>query len=257
MSFISKFKEIKKKYQITVQLFLTEKCNFNCSFCFRNSYNIKVKDMSLEIAKEIILRYAGTNVKISFTGGEPVLNPHLEDMLKFCAIVGIDSELYTNGKQNFNQYSTHVRLGYDGFFKGCKPMMTKKFSGRYELGVMVSRDNVSDLLECINATKNDPGFLGIIQIVDIVGMDKLPLGGVENYKRAISEISEYIAENCPWVDRVEISVGKLGIQTDALQCRYKRYQGDNNLVEVCPYGRDPRKCDGCLLQSQVFIRTCL
>lgn len=70
-----------------IQVEPTTKCNLNCKICMRsNEVNC---DMSLELFKSIIdqLKYPGLLTRsINLTGlGEPLLNPHLVDMVKYAS----------------------------------------------------------------------------------------------------------------------------------------------------------------------------
>lgn len=247
------FKEVRKNYQKTVQLFLTQRCNLNCEFCFRREKEFVIPDMSLKVAKKIILKYKGTNTKISFTGGEPTLHPDFKKMLKYCDEVGIHSEIYTNGRTHFNNYTAKVKLRYDGFDSGAKLMNLNKYLGEYELGVLVNGSNTQQLLKCIAATKKDPRFNGVIQVTEVVGDDHLPVCGTKIYAKEAEFIANYAAENCDWITQIEISVGCLGIDTGAPKCRFERYFGEKS-AGTCPHDKVSSECPGCLFQKQIWIR---
>lgn len=244
------FREVKKNYQRTVQLFLTQRCDLNCGFCFRKG--VEIDDMPLEVAKEIISRYPGANAKISFTGGEPTLNQGLEDMLEHCSALSVDSEIYTNGMHDFNSFSTQVRLRYDGLDRGHKRMEIKRYRGRYELGLLVNGNNTEQLLRCLHATEGDPQFEGVIQVTEIA-KNKRPVCGVEVYAREAEFIANYASENCAWINQIEISVGHLGIDTGVPKCRFERYI-EGKVAGICPHNRVASECSGCLFQKQVYVR---
>jgi len=247
------FKEIKKDYQKTVQLFLTQKCNFSCDFCFRKEKGFSIGDMTLGAAKKIMDKFRSTNAKISFTGGEPTLNPAFEAMLKYCSKIGLDSEVYTNGSCHFNNYHTTVKLRYDGFDKGTKPMNSNKYRGKYDLGLLIDGTNTQQLLKCILATKNNALFEGVVQVTEVVGEKGLPKCGAKTYAQEAEFIANYIAENCDWVNKIEISVGCLSIDTGAPKCRFERYFEDK-MTGTCPHNKIASECSGCLFQKQVYIR---
>lgn len=250
---LTNFEETSKHYQKTVQLFLTEKCNLNCRFCFRKNKGFSIEDMPLETAKNIISKYKDTDTKISFTGGEPTLNPYLEQMLQYCSEINIDSEIYTNGTRHFNNYSTQVKLRYDGFDKGHKPMNSKEYRGKYELGLLINGTNTPQLLKCIESTKDDGCFSGIIQITEVVGNNHLPVCGIEAYVKEAESIFNHTAENCDWIKQIEISVGAIGIDTGAPKCRFERYFGDKK-AGTCPHNKVSSECSGCYFQKKVYKR---
>ena len=62
-----------------LRLLVTNKCNFNCTYCYANggSYNMRLKSMSIQMAKDILDYYYDKYSKvsqISFFGGEPLVN---------------------------------------------------------------------------------------------------------------------------------------------------------------------------------------
>lgn len=248
---IKGFKKIERILQRTVQLFITQKCNLDCGFCFRREKGFKIPDMKLEDAKKIIAKYAGKNAKISFTGGEPTLHPNLEEMLRFCSDIGIDSEIYTNGIRHFNNFDTKVRLRYDGFDDGLKCMKVKRYKGSYELGLLVSGSNTEQLLKCLETTENDANFSGIIQITEVVGKDRLPICGIEAYVKETECIAGNAAENHDKIRRIEISVGYLRKNTSF--CRFKRYFG-NKIAGICPHNINPSECTSCHFQKEIYVR---
>ena len=250
---LTSFEEVSKHYQKTVQLFVTEKCNLHCGFCFRKNKGYSIEDMPLETAKKIISKYSGTDAKISFTGGEPTLNPDLEQMLQYCSELKIDSEIYTNGTSHFNNYSTQVKLRYDGFDKGHKPMDSKAYHGKYELGLLVNGTNTPQLLKCIQSTKEDGNFSGIIQITEVVGSSHLPVCGIEAYVKDAESIFNHTSEKYDWIKQIEISVGAIGLDTGAQKCRFERYFG-NKLAGTCPHNKTASECKGCYFQKKVYKR---
>lgn len=80
---------------------LTEKCNFRCIYCMPEGTEISrctdfLKEEEykqiIEIARELGIK------KIRFSGGEPLLSPYLENLIKFSKNLGIeDIAVTTNG----------------------------------------------------------------------------------------------------------------------------------------------------------------
>lgn len=249
----NQFEKTKRISQKTIQLFLTEKCDLNCGFCFRRNKGFQIPDMSLNFAKKIIQQHLSPDAKISFTGGEPSLNPNLEELLKFCQEIGMDAEIYTNGLHHFNNFSTKVKLRYDGFNEGFKPMINKLYHGPYELGLLINGKNTLELIKCVLATKEDPNFQKVIQITEVVGDMGLPCCGIETYAKETKTIAEYVSKNCPWVSTIEVSVGCLGVDTGVIKCRFKRYF-ENEFAGTCPHNKKASDCTNCLFQKEIFIR---
>lgn len=69
----------------TVNYHLQKTCNYNCSFCFAHFNEVTHqldKNEGLKLIK--MLKEEGNVKKINFAGGEPLLNEHLGDYIKYC-----------------------------------------------------------------------------------------------------------------------------------------------------------------------------
>lgn len=83
----------------SVRLEITSKCNLNCKYCHNLDFANKNDDMSTEEIKKLIysLKDLGVN-KILLTGGEPLLNPDIIEIVQLLTDLNIKSDLVTNGK---------------------------------------------------------------------------------------------------------------------------------------------------------------
>ena len=87
------------KERFLLVLWLTGRCNLNCSYCYA-SKNPAKKDMDFSTAKQAIDRLRNHPLKIQFAGGEPLLNFSLaEQVCRYVQEEGIDAQfsLQTNG----------------------------------------------------------------------------------------------------------------------------------------------------------------
>ncbi len=82
-------------------LHLTNRCNYHCTYCF-GKFN--GDSLSMNHAKLIISNIADyfksekiTTGAINFAGGEPLLYPHLDELIDYTADLGIKVSLVTNG----------------------------------------------------------------------------------------------------------------------------------------------------------------
>lgn len=58
---------------------ITSKCNDNCGFCYRE---LNCEELTFQKQQMIIDKVAKAGVrKITFAGGEPLLVPHIHDLL--------------------------------------------------------------------------------------------------------------------------------------------------------------------------------
>lgn len=83
----------------TVNWHLTESCNYRCNFCFahfRDSKTVQMRE-GLRILEEIAR--AGATC-VNFAGGEPLLNPHLDDYVHHTvSSLGMKATIITNGSK--------------------------------------------------------------------------------------------------------------------------------------------------------------
>lgn len=91
---------IESSVPIHIDLEITTKCNLRCSFCPRTQMNLKSEDMPLEMVKKIIDEFSlkgGCAIKFVYLG-EPLLYPHLGEIIKYAKDSGIiDTIISTNG----------------------------------------------------------------------------------------------------------------------------------------------------------------
>lgn len=87
-----------KKYS-SVRLEITSDCNLNCEYCHNQEFNNKRDDMDvseiLQLIKELKQKF---NIhKILITGGEPLTNPHVFNIIGYITDLGIKADMVTNG----------------------------------------------------------------------------------------------------------------------------------------------------------------
>ncbi|MBT4722488.1 radical SAM protein [Candidatus Falkowbacteria bacterium] len=83
-------------YFKTILLFITNRCNLNCSFCFDNANVHGLEEMSFDYIKKIVDNNPQVN-KYDIMGGEPLLHNDLDKILRYLAKKGKKIGLYTNG----------------------------------------------------------------------------------------------------------------------------------------------------------------
>lgn len=78
----------------------TNGCNLSCRTCVRNSWREPVGSMSMEIYRRLVdgLRSVPSLRAVSFWGfGEPLLHPHIVEMVALAKELGARTQLITNG----------------------------------------------------------------------------------------------------------------------------------------------------------------
>lgn len=81
----------------TVQIGITDRCNFNCTMCQRKDLGVEPKDMSLDLFNRVLERLAGPRFLILTGWGEPLLHPDLLMMIEQAVKKGLKVRLTSNG----------------------------------------------------------------------------------------------------------------------------------------------------------------
>lgn len=83
---------------LSAEIEFSRRCNFNCVYCYvKNGQNFNDELTAAEI-RDLVLQVKDLGAKkIIILGGEPMVYPHLFDMLSFIKSQGLYIELFTNG----------------------------------------------------------------------------------------------------------------------------------------------------------------
>ena len=81
---------------------LTNICNLHCSYCLRDEealYNTRANFLPVALLEKIVnrAREVMNITHVGFTGGEPTLHPHFEQIVNMCANRGVSVSFVTNG----------------------------------------------------------------------------------------------------------------------------------------------------------------
>ncbi|MCF6150336.1 MAG: radical SAM protein [Candidatus Kuenenia sp.] len=80
-----------------IQIEITNRCNYSCGMCPRETFNLPDKDISFDLFKNIIDRI-DSHYNVTLTGwGEPLLHPQLLEMIAYAKNKGHKVGLTTNG----------------------------------------------------------------------------------------------------------------------------------------------------------------
>lgn len=75
---------------------ITERCNYGCRFCFAQHMGGEIRDKKRQYAILKTLADKGIE-KITFVGGEPLLHPDIDRLLRMSRDMGFTVSLQTNG----------------------------------------------------------------------------------------------------------------------------------------------------------------
>ena len=84
-------------YPSQAQIEITNRCNLTCKMCPRDYFNLLKEDMPLETFKKIVDRIENITL-LTLTGwGEPLVHPHIFEMITYCKERSHKVKLTTNG----------------------------------------------------------------------------------------------------------------------------------------------------------------
>lgn len=98
------------------ELILTDRCNFSCIYC-RGLREDCRGDMPIDRVLWVIDKWADDGLKnIRFSGGEPMMYPFLEDVIRHAVARGIERvAISTNGSFPLSRYERLVEYGVNDF----------------------------------------------------------------------------------------------------------------------------------------------
>lgn len=82
----------------TVSFHIVKPCNASCKFCYATFNDMNVKMMSEADACNIIIKLKKAGVqKITFAGGEPMMYPYLDNVIRFTKHLELTTSIISNG----------------------------------------------------------------------------------------------------------------------------------------------------------------
>jgi len=190
-----KWEEVTKEYERTFLLFITDKCNLNCSYCF-NKPNLHTNDfMTMEYIMKIIFSNPKI-IKIDLMGGEPLLHPDINKVISFLESEQKQIGLYTNGYfldklSKKIKLNLKINISFQSIYsndKSLKPLSDIKdkineYSELYpfKLVFLLNPQNKDTLYEVVKYIE-----------IHLKNISKLTIGSVRNE-------ADYINDNYPFV----------------------------------------------------------
>lgn len=265
---------------MTLQLFITDRCNLRCRGCFY-ARRLGRMEMTFDDYRRHVLGHLPLGVKkIILLGGEPTLHADICRMLDFNRARGLKTTIYTNGfglekLEGTDLSRCEVRIGVYGHQNSERPLV-KIWKPDFPVTFvyMLRRNNVDELMSAARAMEEKFGGkkLFISCIRDILK--------TQDYWKDTAEtlpLDEYFAVVQDFVlkygGRMEIHIARRGvIETDVAQepvrhCRFGNIFPDGQKI-ICPFdisrgitadklrfGAKPcNKNRECLLRKIVLVR---
>lgn len=98
------------------EILLTDRCNLKCPYC-RGMVPELRGDMPRSLAFPFVRLLIGNHTKnIRFSGGEPTLYPHLDELIWWCKKAGMEHiAISTNGTAEIEYYKSLISVGVNDF----------------------------------------------------------------------------------------------------------------------------------------------
>lgn len=207
-----KFKHFDKSRRLSWAVIeLLNGCNFKCKWCFANA-KTRGAHMSRETAFKLIDYFADCGLKqITFSGGEPLIYPHIKDVVSHASEYDFIVHMNTNGyffdrrtarelkKRGLSQFETNIDSmdpNEHDYVRGKK--------GSFDRAVKAIRNGIEAGLTCVMQTvltkKNEGEIFDIFEFARDLGVqrsrvwDMTPADGVamENMDALDLRPSNYI-----------------------------------------------------------------
>jgi len=183
---------------IHVQFIPTNKCNLSCSFCSCDD-----EDRSLEASIDDIgalvrmLQPLGTRAVTITGGGEPLIHPEINEIIRLFYSHGIDVGIVTNGttlrkieKENANKITwCRISLGdeklFDKTYEGhLKWITSERQSIDWSFSYVVSKNPDIEKIKRAIRFARDNDFTHIRLVADLTDPENVPLVSVKQYLKA-------------------------------------------------------------------------
>jgi MoaA/NifB/PqqE/SkfB family radical SAM enzyme len=147
---------------IKVEWNLGKRCNYDCSYCPSAIHDNESPHTDLEILKRTVdkLCTLGKPVRLSLTGGEPCVHPHIEQLIRYIKDKHIWLSITTNGTrkslwyemQPVDQYvfSLHFEYDWTNILYTIKTVVESSRNISVVVNVMAHQDKMKDVRTAVD-----------------------------------------------------------------------------------------------------------
>jgi radical SAM protein with 4Fe4S-binding SPASM domain len=94
---------------LSMELEFNKSCNFRCLYCYASDHLAQRDELSREEFYDLITQAKELGArKMIVLGGEPMLYPHIMEMIRFIRSLNMDVELFTNGTNLTSEKATEL-----------------------------------------------------------------------------------------------------------------------------------------------------
>ena len=181
------------------ELILTDKCNFNCSYC-RGVCESYRGTISLDKARHIIDLWCLENLKnVRFSGGEPTLYPHLMELIEYTKSRGVERiAISTNGSADTEYYLKLIDAGVNDFsvsLDACCVSEFKSISHNAGWEKLIANIQILSALTYVSVgvvlfEKNKQYVKQIIQFADSLGVSDIRVITSAQDNKTVNHLNE-------------------------------------------------------------------
>jgi radical SAM protein with 4Fe4S-binding SPASM domain len=240
---------------------ITERCNLHCAHCFVSSTNVGADLPATALVDQVLPRLLAARIKrITLTGGEPFVHPHLLEMCRAIRARGLPVGICTNATQTSDAQiaelaalgGVHINVSFDGF----RPDSHGRFRGNrssFEVTVATTRKlATAGLLQGLLSTPNaltDPAeFADLCAFAVDVGAQYVLMNPLSSFGRGVKSQSRLAASEQA-MRAIQAVTERFADQLDVVRIRFPNdalplggcdagkliYVYAGGQVAVCPY----------------------
>lgn len=264
----NKYIELPTERRNTLQIFITNSCNLNCTGCFaRKVMKDSNQSISLQEYIKVIEKFVEKGGKqVNLLGGEPLLHAHIQSLIQVNVENGLKTTIYTNGyyldrfyQDNHHYLYEHLNNASDDLIKafdkvklrvsiyskdsGCKNLgFISSKKAPFDANFMVSsKTTVEELLEtakCLEEEYNTNVFF--ISSLRELDNDRQEFFDDTDLTMPILEYKELVHSFLDaYEGNMDIHVSKRGVFESVVsqcgnKCRFSNYFIGGKIIQ-CPY----------------------